>query len=77
MSKQRLAELKERAHAQEAWGKWNMAPICNEIDRLEDEMRTPLHRAAHKAGYGLLIVLGCILAYVPIIFFAVKLFVGY
>lgn len=47
-----IAQMKARAHAQDAYGKWNTAPLWNEIARREDEARSPLHRVARRVvGY--------------------------
>lgn len=71
-----IADMKASARAQEAYGKWNTAPLWNEIAKREDEIRTPLQRASRKSGGTLLIVAGCALVYAPIVLPVVKFFVG-
>lgn len=71
-----IADMKARVRAQEEWGKWNTAPLRNEIARREDELRTPFQRTVRRIGGTLLIVAGCAIAYLPIVLPVVKFFVG-
>ncbi len=72
----RIVELKERLAAQEAYGKWNTAPLANEIARLEYARMSPARKCVHHVmqvtGLGLLLVLG----YTPIVLPLIKLFWG-
>jgi len=71
----RAAELRERVEGKLVYGV-KCTRGMNELARLEDEMRTPLQRAARKFGFGLLIVAGCASAYAPIVLPCVKFAVG-
>ena len=53
-----ITDMKARAYAQEAYGKWNTAPLWNEIARREDEARSPMGRALRRVGTVALIVGG-------------------
>lgn len=72
-----IAQMKERARAQDAYGKWNTAPLWNEIARREAEQRGPVARFAYTCGHVALIAAGFALWLGPIALFVHKLFVGY
>lgn len=71
-----IAQMKERARAQEAYGKWNVAPLWNEIARREDELRSPMHRAARRVGTVLFLAAAYALTLAPVAIFAKNLFVS-
>lgn len=71
----RAAELHERIERKLAYGVKCTRDI-NELARLKDELRTPLHRAVRRVGGALLIIAGCALAYAPIVLPVVIFFVG-
>lgn len=60
-----IAQMKERARAQDAYGKWNTAPLWNEIARREDELRSPFERAVRKFGGYALVASAAALFYAP------------
>ncbi|AJD83151.1 hypothetical protein [Paracoccus phage vB_PmaS-R3] len=71
-----IADMKARARAQDAYGKWNTAPLWNEIARREDEARSPLHRFARRvAGFAGLALLWA-LSVAPFVIAAKNLFVS-
>jgi hypothetical protein len=71
-----IAQMKERARAQEAYGKWNVAPLWNEIARREDEMRSPLHRAARRVGTVLFLAVAYAITLAPVAMLVKNLFVA-
>lgn len=71
-----IAELKQRAAVQEAWGKWNTAPLRNEIARLEDAARSPLHRAARRAAGAVIVAASVAVWAYSIAAPVINLFVG-
>ena len=66
-----IAEMKARARAQDAYGKWNTAPLWNEIARREDEARSPLHRFARRIGGFALVAAGWAIVAAPVVKFFV------
>lgn len=70
-----IAQMKARARAQEAYGKWNVAPLWNEIARREDEARSPFGRALRRVGTALLFVVGYAITLAPFVMLAQNLFV--
>lgn len=63
-------QLKARVRAQEAYGKWNVAPLWNEIARREDEARSPFGRALRRVGTALLFVAGYAITLAPFVMLA-------
>lgn len=71
-----IASMKARAHAQEAYGKWNTAPLWNEIARREDELRSPFGRMVRKAGTFVLFATGYAITLAPFAMIVKNLFVA-
>lgn len=66
-----LATMRQQLAAQEAWGKWNTAPLANRIAAAEREQMSPTHRLAHDALGGAfdatMLVLGWTITLVPFV----------
>lgn len=47
-----IEDMKQRLAEQEAWGKWNTAPLANQIAAAEREAMSPSRRLLHDAVGG-------------------------
>lgn len=59
-----LDQLRSRLAAQEAWGKWNTAPLANHIGVLEDELQPAWVRAVRHYGFLAIVGAYCVIAWV-------------
>ncbi|UFK26690.1 hypothetical protein [Roseobacter phage RDJL6] len=66
-----IAEMKQQLRAQEAWGKWNTAPLANRIAQAEREAMSPARRLAQDVLAGSLeasvLVAGWALTLAPLV----------
>ena len=47
-----IEDMKQRLAEQEAWGKWNIAPLANRIAAAEREAMPPARRLLHDVAGG-------------------------
>lgn len=75
-----IAQMKKRLAEQEAWGKWNTAPLANEIARLEWAAMSRPQRAVatcvRGVGFGALFLVSSLPVALPLVRLVQSLFGG-
>lgn len=66
MTAKTLEQMKERLRAQEAWGKWNTAPLANRIYELEQAQKPAWRRRAERWATSMFVAALSILCWVAL-----------